>query len=101
MTLQTLLNKRVVTEDGAYLGRVYDFRAQHEGNDILITHIRVGAAAWIGRLRLPHMLRRMLRAGELFDIPWEAIGAVDSDVLLDRGWTRARCQACAVKAVPS
>lgn len=96
MNLQALLNKRVVAEDGARLGKIYDFRARQDGNDLLITHIAVGAGAWIERLHLPPGLRRLIRAAEQFDIPWEAIGAVGDDVRLDRGWNRARCDQCRV-----
>ena len=97
MTLQTLLNKRVLSSDGSDLGRIYDFRARRDAQDVLVTHIRVGAAAWIGRLRLPRPLRWLLRSAEQFDIPWEAIRAVGDDVQLDQGWDRARCAACVVR----
>jgi len=69
VTLQTLLNKHVIAADGADLGRIYDFRARRDGQAVLVTHIRVGAAAWIVRLRLPPLRRRLLRAAHLMEIP--------------------------------
>jgi len=52
MTLQTMLNKPVVASNGAVIGHVYDFRARSDDDDIYVTHIRVGAAAWVFRLGL-------------------------------------------------
>jgi len=98
MRLQAMLNKHVLASDGADLGRIYDFRARREGADILVTHIRVGAAAWIGRLRLPQSLRRLLRSARQLDIPWEAIDSVSDNVQLGSEWDRARCAEYAVRA---
>lgn len=97
MQLQTLLNMRVLSEEGECLGKIYDFRARQAGNDVLITHIRVGAAAWVGRLRLPRALRDLLKSAQEFDIPWEALETVEADVRLGPGWDRARCAECAVR----
>jgi sporulation protein YlmC with PRC-barrel domain len=96
MTLQTLLDKRVLTADGACVGRVYDFTAIRDGREIRITHVCVGVAAWIARLRLPGALRWLFRLAPGFRIPWEAIARVDRDVHLKEAWDRARCETCAI-----
>ena len=98
MNLQTLLNKPVRTADGLDLGRIYDFRARREGNEILVTHIRVGAAAWIARLRMTGWLRRLFSSAKEFDLPWEAIATVGDQVQLGSGWDMVRCEECAVGA---
>jgi hypothetical protein len=46
---------------------------------------------------LPRTLCWLLRSSEQFDIPWEAIEAMDDDVQLDQGWDRATCAACVVR----
>jgi sporulation protein YlmC with PRC-barrel domain len=94
MTLQSLLDKRVRTADGACVGRIYDFRARWEGQEIVVTHLRVGVAAWIARLRLQGPLRWLGGAAQGMEIPWEAIASVDRDVHLRSPWDRARCEAC-------
>jgi sporulation protein YlmC with PRC-barrel domain len=91
MTLQCLLNKRVRTAEGSYLGRLYSFRARREGPELVITHLRVGLAAWVHRLHLHGARRWLCRAAPDLDIPWEAIAAVDHDVRLVQGWERTRC----------
>ncbi len=98
MTLQTLLDKRVLTADGACVGRIFDFRAVREGREIRITHLCVGAAAWIARLRLPGALRRLFALAPGMQIPWEAIAVVDRDVRLKPAWDRARCETCAIQS---
>jgi sporulation protein YlmC with PRC-barrel domain len=94
MNLQALLDKHVITADGVDLGKIYDFRAKRDGAAIVMTHIRVGGGAWVERLRLRGVLRRLLRDIPELDIPWEAIAAVDQTVQLAPGWDRARCEAC-------
>ena len=94
MTLQTMLNKPVVASDGAVIGHVYDFRARADDEDIYVTHIRVGAAAWVFRLGLQRAFRRLVRGMQLLDIPWEAIAAVDAAVTLKPAWDKQRCDAC-------
>ena len=92
MTLQSLLNKRVITADGACLGRIYDFRARREGPNVVVTHLRVGVAAWGHRLHLHGVLRWLLSAAQEMDIPWEAIAAVGTHISLKPGWDCARCE---------
>jgi sporulation protein YlmC with PRC-barrel domain len=94
MTLQALLNKRVLTGDGHSIGHVYDFRARSDNSTIHITHIRVGMAAWVSRLGLHRGFGWLLRGMQLCDIPWEAIAAVDSTVNLKPEWDKARCATC-------
>src|SRR5437763_12892530 len=98
MTLQTILNKRVVASDGHVIGLVYDFRARSDDDDIYVTHICVGAAAWVFRLGLQRAFGRLVRGVQLLDIPWEAIAAVDSTVNLKPEWDKARCDACREQA---
>lgn len=97
MTLQTLLNKRVVADDGAYMGKVFDFRARCQGPEVVVTHIRVGVATWVGRLRLQGWLRRLFSEARELELPWEAIGAVEDDIRLKPGWDRVRCEECSVR----
>lgn len=92
MTLQEILDKRVLAGDGCCLGRVFDFRAEWQESDIRVTHLRVGAAAWITRLRLEGFLRWLLRSEPGLEIPWEAIASVERAVQLHRAWDRARCE---------
>jgi sporulation protein YlmC with PRC-barrel domain len=94
MTLQTILNKPVVTSNGDVLGHVYDFRARFDDDGIYVTHMRVGAAAWVFRLGLQRVCRRLVRGMPLLDIPWEAIAAVDSAVTLKPEWDKQRCDTC-------
>jgi hypothetical protein len=90
MTLQGLLNKRVRTAEGLDLGRIYSVRARREGPELVITHLRVGLAAWIHRLHLPGAWRWLGRTVPDLDIPWDAIAVVEHDVRLKPGWHRAR-----------
>lgn len=94
MTLQTLLNKKVITADGKCLGKIYDFKAATEGSDIIITHIRVGMVAWLVRLGIPGWLKRRDLEQHGFDLPFEAIASVDSAVRLKEGWDWTRCTTC-------
>ena len=97
MTLLAILDKRVVASDGYVIGRVYDFRALSDNGDIYITHIRVGAAAWIVRLGLQRAFR-FVRGMQLLDIPWQAVATVDTAVKLKPEWDKARCEACREQA---
>jgi sporulation protein YlmC with PRC-barrel domain len=97
MRLQTLLHKQVIAADGVPVGRVYNFQARREGQGVVITHLRVGAVAWLGRLHLQGLLYRLLGAAKEMDIPWEAIATVDQDVRLKPEWDRARCEQCIVR----
>jgi hypothetical protein len=97
MTLETLLNLRVVTDDGAEIGKIFDFRARRQGGDVIVTHILVGAAAWVGRLRPPGWLRWLFGRTHEFELPWVAIDSVDRQVRLRPGWDRARCDECRVR----
>lgn len=92
MTLQTLLNKKVITRDGKVVGKVYDFKATSEGSTITITHIRVGGAAWLVRLGIFNWLTRSGLGKSSFDLPWEAIAAADAAIHLKEGWDRSRCE---------
>jgi sporulation protein YlmC with PRC-barrel domain len=97
VTLQTLMNKPVRTADGKRVGRIHDFGARWDGETILVTHLRVGASAWIERLRPPGALRWLFQLTPGMDLPWEAIDAVDREVRLKPGWDRARCEECRPK----
>jgi hypothetical protein len=66
--------------DSVCLGCLYDFRARGEEPEVVVTHVRLGGAAWAHRLHLDVIGRWLLRtAGEL-DLPWEAIAAVETRV---------------------
>jgi sporulation protein YlmC with PRC-barrel domain len=92
MTLQTLLNKKVITADGKAVGKVYDFKAACQGSSIIVTHIRVGAAAWLMRLGIPGWVQRSSLGQQGFDLPWQAIATADSSIHLKEGWDRVRCE---------
>ena len=96
MTLQTLLDKKVITTDGKVAGRVYDFKAASDGSTITITHFRVGVAAWLARLGISNWLARSSLGKSGFDLPWEAIAAVDSAIHLKEGWDWTRCESCRI-----
>src|SRR5205085_8393902 len=96
MTLQTLLDKKVITADGKAVGKVYDFKAVTEGSSIIVTHIRVGAAAWLMRLGIPGWLRPNGLRWHGFDLPWEAIATADSAIRLKQGWDSIRCETCRI-----
>ena len=97
MRLQMLLHKQVIAADGVPVGHVYNFQARREGGEIVLTHLRVGAVAWLGRLHLHGLLYRLAGAAQEMDIPWEAMAAVDQDISLKPGWDRARCEQCIVR----
>jgi sporulation protein YlmC with PRC-barrel domain len=101
VTLQSLLDKRVLTTDGDSLGRVFDFRARREGSEIRVTHIRVGIGAWIARLHPYGGVRRLFGSAPGLEIPWEAVASVDQEVRLEEGWDRTRCEACLIQAEES
>lgn len=92
MTLQSILNRKVRAADGCCVGHVYDFTAKKIGHDIRITHIHVGAAAWIDRLGLGALLHRWLCWHAGYELPWEAIESVDKEVRLREDWDKARCK---------
>src|SRR4051794_24880607 len=96
MTLQTLLNKKVITADGKVVGKVYDFKAATEGSTIIVTHIRVGAAAWLMRLGILGWLTQRGLRKHGFDLPWEAIATADSAIHLKEGWDWIRCKTCRI-----
>jgi hypothetical protein len=91
MTLQSILDRKVRAADGWCVGHVFDFIAKKVGHEIRITHIHVGAAAWIDRLGLG-ALRRKLHRNAGYELPWEAIGSVGEEVRLREGWDKARCK---------
>jgi hypothetical protein len=92
MTLHTILNRCVRAADGRKVGHVYDFTAKRIGHDIRITHLHVGAAAWLDRLGLGHALHRVRGRSAGYEIPWEAIESIGHEVRLRAGWDTARCK---------
>ena len=98
MTLQTLLNKKVITADGKAIGKIYDFKAATESSAIIVTHIRVGAAAWLMRLGILSWLTHHAWGLPGFDLPWEAIATAESAIHLKEGWDWIRCETCQIGA---
>lgn len=92
MTLHTILNLSVRAADGCKVGHVYDFTAKQIGRDIRITHIHVGAAAWLDRLGVGHAFHRIRGRTAGYEIPWEAIDSIDREVRLRDGWNSGRCK---------
>lgn len=49
ISLQSLLNRKVVDPAGRSLGRVVDFEAERCGDELCVTHLLVGRGAWRSR----------------------------------------------------
>ena len=92
MTLQSLIGKPVVAGDGGRIGRIFSFRGERRGGNILVTHFRVGLGAWMERLWPSGGLRHLFARHPPLEVPWEAIASVDRDVRLKPEWTEARCR---------
>lgn len=75
---QELVGRKVYDAHGKFLGRVYDFVAEREGDDLCITGLLVGARTWISRFgwtRQDHGLK----------VPWEQVADLSPNITLRRG----------------
>jgi hypothetical protein len=92
MTLQSLIGMRVRSGDQRRLGRIFGFRGERSGPDILVTHVRIGVAAWLEMLWPHRWVRRLWTRHAPLELPWEAISRVDREVELRPEWDEARCR---------
>jgi sporulation protein YlmC with PRC-barrel domain len=73
ISLQSLMLREVVSTRGDKLGRIYDFIAERRGDDLCVTHLMVGHAAWLTRFG-------WTRRDNARKVPWESIVALQPQV---------------------
>src|SRR5947209_6550619 len=78
LTAQSLIDRRVVDAHGRKLGHVYDVIAERRGDDLCVTHLLVGARAWIVRFGWAN-------DSSARHIPWGDVADLGPPIRLNRG----------------
>ena len=72
---QELLGRKVQDADGRDMGRVYDMEAEDVGNELRVTALLVGPAAWLTRFGWTDRAHGRR-------IPWEDIASLSPHITL-------------------
>lgn len=77
MRLTDILDRRVETESGRRLGRVFELRARHDGDGLVVETLLLGRHALVERLGAGRHRRRR-RPGIVDEVAWSDVVRIDA-----------------------
>jgi sporulation protein YlmC with PRC-barrel domain len=90
MRLSELVDRRVVTESGASLGRAFDVRAERRGSTVEITGLVVGRRGFFERLGIGPSRGEAKRHHKVWKrdlVPWQAVVRMEQKRIVVRDGT--------------
>lgn len=81
VTIEDLVGSRIVTADGAQVGRVVEIRVL-SGPDYRVIELQFGRYGWLGRLNVLRLIHGKYRPHAESDcIPWDAVASFERFII--------------------